>query len=101
MNKFKVTAAMAAVAATATILAPVASADAVSFKRELERAGVPWSTEIYEAGQAGCDAVQMLGSKRAAVNFIATEVEDIPREALRVFINISVQHLCPELDDGK
>ncbi len=99
MNKTKVTAALAAVGiATATVLAPAAAADTASFKKELERAGVPWSTEMYEAGQASCDAVTMLGSQRAVVNFIAAEYPEVPRESWRTFVSISVQHLCPELD---
>lgn len=101
MNKFKVTAALAAAAATATVLAPAAAADESSYTTEMARAGLSLSVKD---GQDICQGVKMFGSKKALAAFLLASDGGnltVPRESVSTAINISVQRLCPELDDGK
>jgi hypothetical protein len=98
MNKIKAIAALAAVAATATVLAPVAAADESSYTTEMARAGLSMSVKD---GQDICQGVEMFGSKKSLAAFLLASdgaALTVPRESVSTAINISVQHLCPELD---
>lgn len=100
MNKTKVTAALAAVAATSLVLAPAAAADEASYTAEMTRAGLSLSVQD---GRDACHGVAMFGSKQALAAFLLasdkqTHKLTIPRESVSTAINISLQNLCPELD---